>query len=125
MFFRHNLFGIAWALFIFLLASVPGDEFPSVLFWFNLPFDKVVHVFLYLVLVFLLCVGFTKQNTLPFLHFRPILSALVISAIYGMIIEVSQTAFMLNRSFEVYDVLANFIGSAFGSAVFTIIYYKI
>ena len=62
MFFRYNLPAVFWAILIFCLCAVPGNDLPKS-YWFDFPgFDKLVHVFLYTVLEWLILFGFTKQN---------------------------------------------------------------
>ncbi len=122
MFFRHNWPGIFWAIFILILCGIPGSEFPV-----SPPikhFDKAIHFFLYAQLSILLITGFIKQFRFRTLRYQPISSGLVISFFYGFLIEFLQNYFFIARSFDPFDLLANFCGTIFGILAFLIIYGK-
>lgn len=77
----------------------------------HLPIDKVVHFTLFFVLCFL-CMypykktGIAKKSRLPWFLL------IMISAIfYGIIIEFVQRDFIPNRSFDVWDIAADTVGS--------------
>lgn len=122
MFFKHNIYGIVWALVIFFVCSLPSDEFPDV------PtlkyFDKAVHFFLFAQFSLLLIVGFKKQFQYRFLRNRAVGNAFLFSVIYGILIEILQHFVFKSRSFDVFDIAANFSGTVFGVFMFFIIYGK-
>ena len=125
MFLKYNSFGIGWGLLIFFLSIIPTDVEGQFLFFGSIPADKVLHVFNYMVLVYLFLIGFTKQYTFPLLNYYPVLSSVVAAMVYGMVIEAVQGALVPDRSFELADIFANFTGCLIGTALFTLVYFKI
>lgn len=118
MFFRYNLFGMLWALFILVLTLLPGSNMPKTTI---LSFDKIAHFGIFCMLFLLLAVGFTKQYTFRPLKKKPVEFAFALSVAYGVVIEIIQI-FIPGRSFELLDVVANSIGVGLGLGVFYIIY---
>lgn len=107
MFLKYNLGGILWILLIFIACSTPGEQLPPAPFF---DFDKLVHLFFYGTLQLLLLRGFYLQNQFVALrkHYLPI--TFIISAGYGILIEVLQGHVFRNRSFDLYDMAANIVG---------------
>ena len=125
MFFKYNTFALGWALIIFFLAILPSDDSLVFLFFNTIPADKVLHFINYMVLVYLFLIGFNKQYQHALLNYYPVMSAIVISMVYGMILEVMQETLIPDRTFELADIFANFTGCITGSALFTLIYFKL
>ena len=122
MFFRHLFPSFLWALFILILMGMPGTQVPSVDIF---QIDKVVHLFVYLVFVQLLIVGFKKQRSYKSLIYRSIPYAVGIGISYGIITEVLQGTIFVARSIELLDMLANAIGCLLGVISFRIVFGKI
>jgi VanZ family protein len=125
VFLRYNILGIIWALAALPLFLLPGDDLPPMQLWGPIPFDSAVHVFIFAILAFLLIVGFVKQYRFRYFRLHPRKAAIFTALIYGMIIEVVQETLVPDRSFEISDLLANFVGCLGGSLTFNILYYKI
>lgn len=121
MFWRHNLLGIAWAVFILVLCGLPGDQFEKSKYENA---DKVIHGLLFAVLYYLLCVGFIKQRTFRYLRERTLLKVFAISTVYGVLIEILQGTLFVNRAIEFGDILFNLLGCFIGFVVFASIYGK-
>ena len=68
--------------------------------------DKIVHILIHAINVFLLFIVFVKYNFV-----RPILYAVVASIFYGIIIEVLQDQLTTERKFDVFDIYANCFGT--------------
>lgn len=117
MFLRYNIFGILWAVLVLILAFIPADDGTHQLFLGLIPIDKLLHFSMYMVLVFLLMNGFLKQYSFQTLNYYPLISAVVMASVYGMIIEVLQGALTLDRSFELGDIFANFTGCLAGQRI--------
>ena len=118
MFIKYNSFALVWACVIMFL-SVVGVETNA-----NIEFkamDKIIHLGIYLVLCEMLIVGFTKQYQIRTFKYQPVAWAIVISALFGICLEVVQY-FLPYRSFDIYDMLANVIGTFCGWLVFMIVY---
>lgn len=118
MFLKHNLYGLLWALLILILSGIPGRDIPHVSFLEFISFDKIVHASLFFVLTLFFIRGFGLQNTFPLLHKHPVFFSLLISAIYGGLIEVLQGLIFEQRSADIYDFLADVFGSILGWLLF-------
>jgi VanZ family protein len=103
---------VAWALFIFVLSSIPGSAYPQV----AIPFaDKVVHAFLYVPLGYWLARAFIhsaghkswgQSVILPF----------TIGALYGLSDEFHQL-FVPQRTFSLADWATDCVAVALGLAL--------
>ena len=95
---------------------LPTKEIPK-LFDTFIPIDKLVHVFIFLVLTFLwlLYVNSVLNDTKPIL----LLFILVASLFYGILIEVIQELYVSSRGAEVLDVIADLLGASLGLLFFS------
>ena len=119
MFFRHNILWMLWAILILLLCLMPGSDAPKS----HIPYlDKIVHVFLYLVLTELFLVGFIKQSVFKNLRENAAIIAISLAISFGVVVEIIQGTVLVTRSIEIIDMVANAIGSGFGFAAFKIIF---
>jgi VanZ family protein len=92
-----------WILVITILSLYPVQNQTSS--WWQHT-DKAVHIVMYLVLsVFII-------NTLT--HRNRLLIALIISVLFGIVIEALQEVMGLGRQFSIFDILANFLGASLG-----------
>lgn len=107
-----------------LAHGVPGDEIPTSV-WDIFELDKIIHTALFTVLVFAGLNGLVKQNKYYKLRLRAGRIILIFSIIYAIILESLQFFIFVGRSFELYDLLADFIGVAFGFILFNAVYGKI
>lgn len=105
---------IFYCLLIFILSSIPGENFPKIDFEFS---DKIVHVIIYSVLFALFYFSLKNQHKNVKLHKFSLEYSLLFTAIYGMTDEIHQY-FVTNRSCEFYDWAADVAG---GLIVFSII----
>ncbi|MDA7549484.1 VanZ family protein [Flavobacteriaceae bacterium] len=94
---------------------LPTKEIPK-LFDTFIPIDKLVHLFIFLVLTFLwlLYVNNVLNDTKPIV----LLFILVACLFYGILIEVIQELFVLSRGAEVLDVIADLLGASIGLLLF-------
>lgn len=72
--------------------------------------DKLAHAIAYFTFASLLAFGFARSG-IQVLQRQPLLLAIVISSSFGFAIEIVQYCFFPGRLFELYDILANIIGS--------------
>lgn len=121
MFLKYNVFGMLWALFILALTAAPGFAMPETVSWNLLSFDKFAHLMVFALLTLLLIIGFKKQYT--FINFKnnAVLLALIISAVYGILIEIAQSL-IPGRSIEFADLIADFGGAFAGWGIFYLVY---
>jgi VanZ family protein len=106
------------------MCGLPGNEFPDLSFWELLTFDKAAHIFVFAVLSLLLITGFLKQYRFPRLRSHAVLSAVLMSLSYGILLEGLQSAAFSDRSGDVMDAVANTIGSVAGAGVSVAVYGK-
>ena len=123
MFLRHNLFWIIWTVFILFLSLTPGNEVPR-FNWKIVPFDVVVHLFVYAILCHSMLVGFNKQTDFTFLKRNSMWVAILGSSLLGILLELLQIS-VEGRFFDVKDIISNTLGVFLGVLAFKIIYRKI
>jgi len=117
MFLRYNIAGILWAIFIFILCSLPGYTIPHYRWTDLLSIDKAVHAFLFGVLTLLLIRGFKKQTQFSFLHLHTLVIVFIISVSYGGLLELMQNYCFIDRSGSWFDFIANTTGSLIAIAI--------
>lgn len=98
---------IAWGTVILVLSIVSGLKLPKVAADIIAP-DKLAHAGAYFLFCALLIYGFHRKVTQPF---RTLWMSFLLSAGYGFLMEVLQYSFFPHRYFEVWDIVANIIGS--------------
>ena len=108
---------LAWGIFIFVLSTLPGKDFPSIPDWGDLlSLDKIVHITFYGLLTWLILRGkWTKYGTVS-LFFAIIVA--VFCCGYGWFLEWFQGAYCQDRMSDVMDGIANTIGAALGLLIF-------
>jgi VanZ family protein len=102
--------GICWFIITLVLLSWPGSSFPKESA-FHIPhLDKIVHVGLFAVLVFLFFRPFLKRNIASKKKKQILFWIAIAGLTYGIVMEFVQKFWIPNRSFDVYDILADGIG---------------
>jgi VanZ family protein len=121
-FLRYHFPGILWIIVILVLTCIPGSLIPEIPSFMDLfqP-DKLVHVFLFTVLVFLLLLGLRKQFPKPQTYWFSTIIALNIGVFLGAITELLQgTELITGRRCSVYDFIANVAGCFLGWGIFVL-----
>lgn len=96
---------IVWTIVIFVGCSLPGKDLPELSIFDH--FDKVVHFSFFMVFFFLWYFSFnSKKNAGIYL--------VIMSFIYGFGLEFYQVYFVAGRSFDIWDGVADTLGSVFG-----------
>jgi len=112
-------FAIAWFLILTILLCLPGSVLPKESWLDGIYFDKWVHIGLFGGLVFLWCGVSGKRKK----FLKPVQQIFVwialVGCVYGTAMEYVQKYFIPNRSFDVFDILADTIGSIAGLVVAT------
>lgn len=85
-------------------------------------FDKFVHFVMYLVLVFLWCVGLKRQNRSKKIREKALYIAVIGAFILGVFLEGAQYFLIKSRYFDSVDLIANGFGCIFGLILFKIVY---
>jgi len=111
---------ILYCLLIFILSSIPGDNFPDVGFEFS---DKIVHFFVYAILFSLFFYSLKNQSKYVRLQKFSSEYALLFTALYGITDELHQN-FVTNRSCDFYDWVADFTGALIMYLIFKYIHRK-
>ncbi len=102
---------LLWSIAIFILLIIPGKEFPQ---GPEVPsFDKVIHAFLFGMLVWLWCVYF-RNSSKHIVNVWAFFLIFLLSSIYGIAMEYVQKYFVENRAFEPGDIIADITGAAIG-----------
>ncbi|MBK7871574.1 MAG: VanZ family protein [Saprospiraceae bacterium] len=98
---------IAWALTILVLSLVSGLHLPKIAEKI-ISTDKLAHAAAYLVFCTLMMYGL-RRNKVAFSNAA--LVSVAMGSTYGVLMEVLQYSFFPYRYFEVWDIVANIIGS--------------
>lgn len=111
-------FPILWALFILILIGLPGNFVPQVPKFIDLfsP-DKIIHLFLFATLSFLLMRSLYMHKANKHRVFY-ILITLTFGIIYGVSTELLQFFVFIGRNANPFDALANIIGVILGIILF-------
>ncbi|MFN8237180.1 MAG: VanZ family protein [Chitinophagales bacterium] len=108
---KKYLPAVLWSAFIFFLCFLPGNKLPEEEWLDKIHFDKIVHLFLYLILFLLIIHARKNGHTTPF--YRTM--AVFICLAQGILIECIQGSSLIEgRSFDVWDIAANAIGVSAG-----------
>ncbi len=114
------LSAILWSVLIFILLVIPGQELPE---GPRVPsLDKVAHVFLFGVQVFLWCRYGSRaagRNTGWIF-----LLIFLLSCLYGVAMEFVQQYWVVSRSFEGEDIIADIAGSLGGWIIYRYLFLK-
>jgi VanZ family protein len=108
---------IIWGVLIFIMSSFPGDDIPKS-FIINIPFaDKIIHFFMYFLLVILIMLGSLRKLKTG-LTIRKFLFVFFISLFYGILLEILQDLVFIMRGADLLDIVANSAGSFIGLLTF-------
>lgn len=115
LFFRKYRYSIIWSIILLVLGLLPKSSLPDVRF--HIPFlDKIAHAGFYFLLIF-----FILHESNKLLSNRLIINALSYCLVLGCSIELGQKYFLQGRSFEIWDIVANIIGSFIGILIYRIL----
>lgn len=115
MFFRYNWPGIAWIVIILFMTGIPGNYIPEVTTlreWLG-P-DKITHLLMFGILSYLTIRGLKKQYRFPILRYNAVAVAIIFGIILGIITELMQKYIFTGRNANIYDFMANVLGSIAG-----------
>ena len=116
--FRSRELAVSFLIIITFLFCLPGSAFPKENWLTRISFYKIVHVSFFAALLFLWRTAFDQA----FKNITAIL--LVLAFVYGLLIEIIQSKWVPNRSFDVYDIVADAGGSILGIFVWWWVYKK-
>jgi VanZ family protein len=96
------------------LFCIPGDEFPEANWLDKIYFDKLVHIALFLTLVFLWVLPLRERSNDGRTMERISLTITLAFVAYGIGIEFIQQNFIPHRSFDFFDIVADSAGCVLG-----------
>ncbi len=104
-------FAFLWTIITLWLSLISARTVSKFNVWDFVGIDKVAHICFYLIFSFLWSMGLqSKENGKKI--------ALFFSVSFGILMEICQFYLFNGRSFELYDILANIIGSFIGVILF-------
>lgn len=105
----------AWTLLIVVLSLISIKNFKGIGIENIFGIDKIAHVFMYCVLNLLILWGLCKL-----LKFNTVVFYLVFAfcTSLGLLMEILQFSMTTERSFDIYDLIANIVGIIIGSIIF-------
>jgi VanZ family protein len=115
---KSKMLAIGWLILMCILFVIPGSALPEQSWFADIQLDKLVHIGLFSVLIFLWCSAF--ELGLPANAWIVIMTAIF----YGLLVEYVQKTWIPNRSFDLYDLIADAIGSIVGLMVWLRVYRK-
>ncbi|MGN6508534.1 MAG: VanZ family protein [Chitinophaga sp.] len=113
---RYYLPALGWIILILFLCTLPGSAIPKASIFDMLHIDKVVHFVLFGSTVVLLAYGYYRQKGI--VSKRALFLLVLAATLYGLAIEFIQKYMVVNRSFDLYDLLADGVGAGAGALVF-------
>jgi VanZ family protein len=113
MMLRYLWPAMLWSVVVLVLTLIPGEVVPDVDI---VNIDKVVHFFIFGVLMIATAYGLLKTAAVKGYPAKPVLIATLYSISFGIAIEFIQR-FVPGRSFSVFDMIANTIGVGIGYLV--------
>ena len=123
-FFNTYIYSLLWALFILCVCGMNGSYIPEIHFSDIIQPDSLAHITLFGLQTWFIAIDSKRKLISKRPSIRLILPALVISAIYGVIIEVLQATVFVNRSYDYMDMAANTLGCALASFVLFVKFKK-
>ena len=108
-----------WSVFIMVLSLIPGGRLPVLPDFYHLfkP-DKIVHLVLFGILSYLLMQSILKQYGKGFIRLYGTIIAVTIVVLFGTLTEYLQHVLDINRSGNIYDLIANTAGCILGITAF-------
>jgi len=114
-----------WFIFVLIVTVIPGNYIPEVQnIWSLLQWDKLVHIFLFSIFSLFLINDFRKQNKSQLLQNNSVIFALLCGIVLGLTTELIQLSEVFHRNSNIYDFIADIIGTIIGIPMYYLIYKK-
>ena len=107
-----------WGITIILLSLLSGNKIEKISLINFQHSDKVIHFFMYFVFSYFLYEGFRHQYNEIIKIKNQIMIVLLISVIFGVVMEILQLTIATNRSAEILDFVSNLAGSVLAIVLF-------
>lgn len=111
MSFKKFIPAILWFIITLVLLTLPGSSFPKANWLGNLQIDKLVHIGLFSVLVYLFFMPFLQSGLTFETKKSRLIWIAVLGLTYGIVMEFVQKYWVPNRSFDIFDIAADGAGS--------------
>jgi hypothetical protein len=108
--FKRLLAATAWLILVTILLCIPGSTLPKDPFLAAIQADKWVHMALFGILCFLFDRIMIKQGLSFKAQTRSFLLISMAGIAYGVLMEFVQKYWVVNRSFEIGDTVADALG---------------
>lgn len=107
----YRFCALSWTLLILYLSLISANTAAKFNVFDFMGVDKLGHLIFYTTLSFLWCMSLRRRNTDK-------KNILFFSVSFGVLMEICQLYLFNGRSFELYDILANIMGSVIGVILF-------
>lgn len=105
---------IAWLLLSTFLLTLPGNQFPKENWLDRIGFDKIVHLVLFALMVYLWCLAISTGIPPSARRVRFFKTLTLTWFAWGIAMEFVQRYCIPNRSFDFWDIVADGAGALLG-----------
>ncbi len=116
--YKWRILAGGWALMIGILSTLPSRSLGSLSISH---IDKLGHFLFYLILVWLALMAWNNEIPKKW-NFRKAVTVVLLCILYGGMLELGQRYVFENRHFEIWDIIANIIGSFGGFIIFKLLH---
>lgn len=109
--FKNFLPGIAWFFIILVVCCLPGRDIPEIGWLDSIHFDKLVHIGLFAILVFLFAFPLFAYKIDGSKKMMYVLWIMILASLFGLAIEFIQKYFVIGRTFDLLDWAADSFGA--------------
>lgn len=109
----RNIIATVWIVFIAILHAIPGADVQKITISELLLIDKLAHIIMFMIGVYLFAISDKRQQKPQFLR-----NISVFFVVYGLLLEVLQGFIFVGRSADFLDWLADIIGVFLGICIY-------
>ena len=107
--FPAFVIAVIWLIVATVLHIIPGSSLPKDTWLSQIKIDKWVHIAIFFIMVIVWFLALRKRYTLATQR-QLLLSVVLASMTYGVVMEFVQKYFVINRSFDLWDLVADAAG---------------
>ena len=107
-----------------VLLTLPGQAFPEENWFSTIALDKWIHIGMFGLMVIVCCWGLSKTVNIKGPAWGFIIKVGIACLAYGIAMEFVQRYWVINRSFDTGDILADGVGASIGVLVSHSLYRK-
>jgi VanZ family protein len=105
---------VLWLIISIILLTLPGSDIPSNEWLGKIQFDKWVHIGMFSIMVSLFCWALLRKNISNEERKKLFIPVAIICLCYGIGMEYVQKYWVVGRSFDTGDIMADAVGSLVG-----------